>query len=336
MNNENIEPCGGCGETDPDKRCMGCRHPFTRSAAPTAGDAGTIDTPEFQEFIGALVNSEYENYLEFMGKFVAHITKHVADEKTHAYGQGYAQGWQDFEALRDLGAATAPVSGAPADGDELSKLCEIFGIKVSEGSTPMSAIACRLKDLQDALARATLPPSAGAPATAAEYKAWLELMREFSGDDRRHVAKLLAHKWHVTGLILQSETGTERVGSAAGSPVSAAEQAEDEAIHDLFDRSEYPSAAVQELPALPAPDVISYTYIGENDAYSPARMHEYGRTVLAMRQPQGDVSECIAACEGVLAQSANYRFTGTTAIGINACITALRALAAKQAGKAGA
>jgi hypothetical protein len=22
------EPCGGCGETDPNKRCMGCMHDF--------------------------------------------------------------------------------------------------------------------------------------------------------------------------------------------------------------------------------------------------------------------------------------------------------------------
>ena len=24
-----VTPCGGCGESDPDKRCFGCRHPFT-------------------------------------------------------------------------------------------------------------------------------------------------------------------------------------------------------------------------------------------------------------------------------------------------------------------
>lgn len=40
-----------------------------------------------------------------------------------------------------------------AAGD-MSKLCDTFAIKVPEGLTPMTAIACRLKDLQDALAAA--------------------------------------------------------------------------------------------------------------------------------------------------------------------------------------
>jgi hypothetical protein len=31
-----------------------------------------------------------------------------------------------------------------------------------------------------------------------------------------------------------------------------------------------------ELPPLPEPDVIGYTCIGENDAYSPAKVREYG------------------------------------------------------------
>lgn len=36
------EPCGGCGETDPSKRCIGCRHPFS---APSPAVAVEDETP---------------------------------------------------------------------------------------------------------------------------------------------------------------------------------------------------------------------------------------------------------------------------------------------------
>lgn len=32
-----VEPCGGCGETDPANRCIGCRHPFSATPPALAG-----------------------------------------------------------------------------------------------------------------------------------------------------------------------------------------------------------------------------------------------------------------------------------------------------------
>lgn len=29
---KDINPCGGCGETDPNKRCLGCLHDFNADA----------------------------------------------------------------------------------------------------------------------------------------------------------------------------------------------------------------------------------------------------------------------------------------------------------------
>jgi hypothetical protein len=59
------------------------------------------------------------------------------------------------------GSGKQPVAEAAAQADdELAKLCEVFGIKVREGLTPMTAIACRLKDLQDAAAPTAQPTRA--------------------------------------------------------------------------------------------------------------------------------------------------------------------------------
>jgi hypothetical protein len=38
-----------------------------------------------------------------------------------------------------------------------------------------------------------------------------------------------------------------------------------------------------DLPPLPEPDVIGYTCIGENDAYSPAKVREYGAACRASK-----------------------------------------------------
>lgn len=39
INQNAIEPCGGCGNSDPAKRCIGCLHPFT----PTMPDINKTD-----------------------------------------------------------------------------------------------------------------------------------------------------------------------------------------------------------------------------------------------------------------------------------------------------
>lgn len=61
------------------------------------------------------------------------------------------------EAARRAGEKSTITPDVKTGAGELSKLCETFGINVREGMTPMMAIACRLKDLQDAAARAAQP-----------------------------------------------------------------------------------------------------------------------------------------------------------------------------------
>lgn len=50
------EPCGGCGEKDPDKRCTGCHHTF---ATPSPSLAVRDDA--IQEVIGRLIKWETAN-----------------------------------------------------------------------------------------------------------------------------------------------------------------------------------------------------------------------------------------------------------------------------------
>lgn len=50
-----VKPCGGCGETDPSKRCLGCFHDFqalvTREEAPAeAGDTLHPDAQPFEQY----------------------------------------------------------------------------------------------------------------------------------------------------------------------------------------------------------------------------------------------------------------------------------------------
>lgn len=33
MESNKYTPCGGCGATEPDQRCIGCMHPFTEEEA---------------------------------------------------------------------------------------------------------------------------------------------------------------------------------------------------------------------------------------------------------------------------------------------------------------
>jgi len=90
------------------------------------------------------------------------------------------------DALEATPAAEGEGSG------ELSKLCKAFGIKVSEGLTPMTAIACRLKDLQD---QATSKGAAeGADKSDAERYEWIRqpsnlncAMFEFKGNTAEQV-----------------------------------------------------------------------------------------------------------------------------------------------------
>lgn len=44
MNEGQIEPCGGCGEADPAKRCFNCQHEFfpNRRASATPADVGEL------------------------------------------------------------------------------------------------------------------------------------------------------------------------------------------------------------------------------------------------------------------------------------------------------
>lgn len=37
-----VEPCGGCGETDPNRRCIGCLHPFTKPTSAAQPDPVTL------------------------------------------------------------------------------------------------------------------------------------------------------------------------------------------------------------------------------------------------------------------------------------------------------
>lgn len=40
------DPCGGCGQADPDKRCIGCLHPFSRiSGGRVIPEGGQDATP---------------------------------------------------------------------------------------------------------------------------------------------------------------------------------------------------------------------------------------------------------------------------------------------------
>lgn len=39
---ETVSPCGGCGETDPNKRCLGCRHEFTPPTPPQNTDGEAV------------------------------------------------------------------------------------------------------------------------------------------------------------------------------------------------------------------------------------------------------------------------------------------------------
>lgn len=37
-----LEPCGGCGETNPSARCIGCLHDFVAAPAPQEGERERI------------------------------------------------------------------------------------------------------------------------------------------------------------------------------------------------------------------------------------------------------------------------------------------------------
>lgn len=66
----------------------------------------------------------------------------------------------------------AATEAAKATGTAVHKLCETFGIKILEGMTPEMAIACRLKDLEDAVAQAARQP------VPVAIKPWQERVRE--------------------------------------------------------------------------------------------------------------------------------------------------------------
>lgn len=53
---------------------------------------------------------------------------------------------------------------------------------------------------------------------AAREKAWLDLMGKFSTRDRRHVAGLLAHKWHIGAVTVSCDWSPSSTVYAEGQP----------------------------------------------------------------------------------------------------------------------
>ena len=56
-----VEPCGGCGETDPAKRCIGCLHPFEAPAPAgmeAAVEAGAKVIARANGFAGVFIEHE--------------------------------------------------------------------------------------------------------------------------------------------------------------------------------------------------------------------------------------------------------------------------------------
>ena len=80
-----FEPCGGCGNDDPMKRCIGCMHPFNVKTAP--GEANTAKQVTDEDVKTAL--SEILNSMDVSSHF---------DTKENCFGGGF---WAAYRWMRD-------------------------------------------------------------------------------------------------------------------------------------------------------------------------------------------------------------------------------------------
>lgn len=220
--------------------------------ATSAGAAPTMDTPEFQRLAEYWRGEPYgtRSFENAWAELVAHIDQHTAAAVAYwqELAEGYKDQWEGVKAELDewlhtnkvdelqrevirLRAATAPVSAAPTATDE--RLIE--ALKAIQYCCAVPAGAAMRRIAINALAaRASLPPSAGAPATSMA-DAYAGAREDLAIWKRRalEAESNLAGSLRALGL----ENGPTFMGepvSSAGAPVSAAEQAPDYRLYELL------------------------------------------------------------------------------------------------------
>lgn len=120
-----LEPCGGCGETNPDKRCLGCLHPF-RGGTPALnhGEGEPVAWPE-REAVARIIDPEAMTTLEdlvgdYRRQFSDWPDERVREVAQFAYdsGAGLAGRREDALAKADAILALSPSDGAGQVGEE--------------------------------------------------------------------------------------------------------------------------------------------------------------------------------------------------------------------------
>lgn len=305
--------------------------------------AGTIDRWDLDRAIEATMEPSDTGDYVLYADHLQHVAAAVAEAEEQA---GYKAALDAQGRITDLIASLDSSNRAIANHTAYINELEA---KLRAATAPVSAVPDVLEALE------TLYHALPDILPSGAYQRFLNTGKWAAGNayaDRGIMARLEYRADDMETVYAAMDQARAALPPSAGAPVSGAEQAgaaqnEANSPQTRMDAQSKllldTSAGGQELPALPEPDVIGYTCIGDNDAYSPAKLREHGKVCA-----RAALEWAASICDEMTAHWASYKDTallnGDVELSNAASgeprageflATAIRALAAKQAGKEG-